>query len=178
MALAIAAQAALTPGPARIPGSTGQAATQVPASQAAGSLAALIAQSAADRSQVVAAIEDVTSCGPDLGEDAGVFRAAAASRQELLGELNALPGRPALPGPMVGDLTGAWQASANADNNFAAWAHNESVNGCTPNDMSNPAFQAAALPDGDAASEKKAFTALWNPFAAKYHLTAYQWDQL
>jgi hypothetical protein len=178
LAIAITTQAALTPGPARIPGSTGQPATQIPASQAAGSLAALIAQSATDRSQVVSAVDDVASCGPDLRKDSGLFRAAAASRQELIGELNALPGRPALPGPMVSDLTRAWQVAVNADNDYAAWAHDESASRCTPNDISDPAYQAAALPDDEAATDKHAFMELWNPVAAKYHLAAYQWDQL
>ena len=116
------------------------------------------------------------ACGPDLRKDSGLFRAAAASRQETHRRAQR-PARAArASGPMVSDLTRAWQVAVNADNDYAAWAHDESASRCTPNDISDPAYQAAALPDDEAATDKHAFMELWNPVAAKYHLAAYQWD--
>lgn len=95
----------------------------------------------ADRSQVVAAVADVASCGPDLRKDAGSSVLPPHPRQGLIRELNALPGRPALPGPIVSDLARAWRATINAENDYAAWAHDESAICCTPNDSLHGAME-------------------------------------
>jgi hypothetical protein len=146
--------------------------------QAAGSLAALLAQSVTDRSSIVTATSSVSQCGPALHQDPQVFENAAAARQRLLAQLASLPGRSALPGQMLQALTGAWQASATADRDFARWARDELSQGCTPNDQADPNFQAADSPDGQATTGKKAFIHLWNPMAAQYGLPSYRWNQL
>jgi hypothetical protein len=146
--------------------------------QAAQNLSTLLAQSADDRTSIVNAVSDVSQCGPDLGQDAQVFRSAAASRQSLLAQLAGLPGQSALPAQMIADLTGAWQASAQADQDFALWAQDEASQGCTPDDQSDPNYQAAEAPDNEATADKEAFAGLWNPIATSYGLPAYQWEQL
>jgi hypothetical protein len=113
-----------------------------------------------------------------LSQDPQVFETAATARQRLLSQLASLPGRPALSGQMVQALTGAWQASAAADLDFARWAGDELSQGCTPGDQADPAFRAAAGPDARATTAKKAFVSLWNPVAAQYGLPSYRWNQL
>ena len=79
---------------------------------------------------------------------------------------------------MLQALTGAWQASAMADQDLARWAQDELSQGCTHNDQADLNFQAAAGPDSQATTDKKAFVNLWNPMAAKYGLPSYHWNQL
>jgi hypothetical protein len=149
------------------------------AQQAAASLAGLLAQSVTDRGSIVNAVNSISKCGPTLSQDPQVLESAAASRQRLLSQLASLPGRSALPAQMLQALTGAWQASATADRDFAQWAQDELSKGCTQNDEADPNFQAAVdTPDAQATTDKKAFVSLWNPIAAQYGLTTYRWNQL
>jgi hypothetical protein len=158
--------------------STTPSPSKPPQQQAADSLSALLAQSVTDRSSIVNAVTDVSECGPSLGQDAQTFQNAATSRQTLLSQLADMPDRSALPAPMFQALTSAWQASIQADQDFAQWAQDEASRGCVPNDHSDPGYQAAAGPDGRATTDKKAFVSSWNPIAAQYGLTPYQWNQL
>lgn len=169
-----------TSAPAPSPSATSATATpaRVTERQAATSVAGMLALSTTDRSAIMNAVGDVNSCGPGLNGDPGVFARAAASRRSLLARLARLPGRSALPAALVTDLTQAWQASVAADDDFARWANDEIANGCVPGNTSDPGFQAAAVPDNEATLSKKAFTALWNPVAARYHLPRYRWNQL
>lgn len=145
--------------------------------QAAQSLSALLSQSVADRSSIVNAVSDVNQCGPSLSQDQQTFNSANASRQTLLSQLANLPGQSELPAPMLQALTSAWQASAQADQDFAQWAGDESQ-GCIQNDHSNSNYQAATGPDSRATTGKRTFASLWNPIASEYGLATYQWDQL
>jgi eukaryotic-like serine/threonine-protein kinase len=77
---------------------------------------------------------------------------------------------------MLQDLTSAWQASVAADQDFVAWAQDES-RGCVP-DQSDPNLQAATNPDLQATSYKTAFLRRWNPLATEYGLTTYQQNEL
>lgn len=156
------------------PSSSSQSSQQ----QSAQSLGALLAQSVSDRRSIVNAVNSVSRCGPALSQAPQVFENAAASRQRLLARLASLPGRSALPSQMFDALNGAWRASARADQDFARWAQDELSQGCSQNDQSDPGFQAAAGPDSQATADKKAFARTWNPLAAEYGLTPYQWDQL
>ncbi len=157
------------------PSGTAQAPSEQTAAQ---DLATLLSQSATDRSAISSAVSDVNNCGPNLAADASAFQQAASSRQRLLGKLAQLPGSSALPAQLVQDLTGAWQSSRQADQDFAAWANDENTNGCTPNDSSDANFQAATAPDNQATTDKKAFVSEWTPIASQYGLRAYQWDQI
>lgn len=146
--------------------------------QAATSVARLLARSGSDRTAIISAVNDVSACGPNLAGDPKVFEQAASSRQSLLRDLASMPGRGALPRALITDLTGAWQASTAADNDFARWAKDEIAKGCVPNDAGDPGFQAAATPDSEASTDKNAFVAQWNPLAARYGLPQYQADQI
>jgi hypothetical protein len=150
----------------------------VPAQQAASSLAALLAQSVTDRNAVNAAYNDVQTCGSNLAQDVQTFQSAAASRKQLLGELNGMPGRTALSQPMLADLTSAWQSSLKADDDFAKWAQDQVSAGCSPNNQSDPHYKAAYGPDVQATVSKRAFIRLWNSVAQTYGLTTYRQGQL
>jgi len=163
-------------GPASAPSSP---AAQPQQETAAQGLAGLLARSVMDRSSIVAAVNDVSQCGPNLHQDPQTFRTAAASRQALLTRLARLPGRSALPVPMLAALTSAWQNSIKADQDFAQWAQDQISNGCTAgNQSSDPHAQAAAGPDALATTGKQAFVGQWNPVATRYGLPTYRWNQL
>ena len=145
---------------------------------AAAGLATLLAQTAADRSSIVSAVGSVEHCTAALGQAPRVFQTSAASRQRLLRQLAVLPGRSALPAPMLQALTGAWQASATVDTDLAAWAQDEAAQGCMPGDHANASYQASTAPDGQATADKTAFAGIWDTIAAKYGLPRYQTSQL
>lgn len=178
-----AAAALKTSSPATVQTSLAPAVTETPSSvsaqqQAAEGLAGLLTQSVKDRSAIVQAVGDVEQCGPNLNQDSQTFQTAATSRQNLLTQLANLSGRSALPSNMLAALTGAWQNSVKADQDFAQWSQDEVSRGCTKNDQSDPGAQAAAGPDSQATTDKQDFVSMWNPIATKYGLPTYQWNQL
>lgn len=143
--------------------------------QAATQLSVLLPQSGADRGKVVNAVVDVQNCGKNLAQDAATFSTAAANRQSLLTKLSTLPGRTALSPAMISALTGAWQASAQADTDLSKWAQDELSGGCHKSKTGNDAnLKASYGPDGQATTDKQAFTRLWNPLARQYGLQTYQ----
>jgi len=143
--------------------------------QAATQLSVLLPQSGADRGKVVNAVVDVQNCGKNLAQDAATFSTAAANRQSLLTKLDTLPGRAALSPAMVSALTGAWHASAQADTDLSKWAQDELSRGCRKSKTGNDAnLKASYGPDGQATTDKQAFTRLWNPLARQYGLKTYQ----
>jgi len=164
--------------PASSPAAPASSPAQAAQEQAAQGLARLLAQSVTDRSSIVAAVDDVSQCGPNLHQDPRAFQAAVASRQTLLSRLASLPDRSALPAPMLAALTSAWQNSIKADRYYAQWAQDEMSGGCTSNNTSDPNAQAAAGPDAQATAGKKTFVSGWNPIATHYGLPTYQWNQL
>jgi len=177
------AAARQTSSPATGQTSSAPAVTQTPSSvsaqqQAAEGLAGLLAQSVKDRTAIVQAVSDVEQCGPNLNTDSQTFQNAATSRQNLLTQLANLSGRSALPPNMLAALTGAWQNSVKADQDFAQWSQDEVSRGCVKNDQSDPGEQAADGPDAQATTDKQNFVSMWNPIATQYGLPAYQWNQL
>jgi hypothetical protein len=157
---------------------SGAAASSAERQRAAAALAGLLAHSVTERGAIVNADVDVNHCGPALGRDAQTFRGAVRSRQLLLRQLGTLPGRSALPGPMLQALSSAWRASITVDQDLARWAQDEASRGCRRNDQADPHLQAANGPDQQATEGKTAFVSMWNPIAAKYGLTQYQTSQL
>lgn len=177
--LAAPARPAAAAGPGNTSAGTGSpTASAATARQVATSVAVLLSHSVSDRAAISSAAADIGRCGPQLGTDAHVFDAAASSRKSLLASLTTLPGRGKLPTALVSDLTGAWQASVTADLAYARWASDEVAKGCVARDTGDPGYQAALAPDMTATKDKSAFTAAWNPVAARYRLTAYQPGQL
>ena len=149
-----------------------------PRQQAAQALAALLAQSGTDRTAVTQAVSAVADCSPGLSQDETIFSNAASSHQALLGKLAALPDRSALPASMLQDLTTAWQASGEADQDFAKWTQDEISQGCSTNYQSDASYQATTVPDDQATKDKKAFAALWTAIANEYGLPSYQYNQI
>ena len=140
--------------------------------QAAAQLANLLSQSGGDRGAVNRAFFAVEGCKA-LPADQAVFAKAAANRQNLVSKLGSLPGASALNPTMIQALNGAWTASAQADTDYANWAASLEHD-CKPGKTTkNPNFKAGLGPDGTATRDKKQFTALWNPLAAKYGLHKY-----
>jgi hypothetical protein len=158
--------------------STTAASARPPEQQAADSLSVLLGQSVTDRSAIVSAVNDVNACGPSLSQDVQTFQNAATSRQNLLTQLANMQDRAALPTAMLQALSSAWQASVQADQDFAQWAQDELSRGCVPNDHSDPNYQAASGPDSQATTGKEAFASSWDPIATQYGLPTYQWSQL
>ena len=146
--------------------------------QAAQALAALLAKSGTDRAAVTQAVSAVAGCSPGLSQDETIFSNAASSHQALLAKLAALPDRSALPASMLTDLTTAWQASGQADQDFVMWAQDEISHGCSTNYQSDASYQAATVPDDQATKDKKAFAALWTAIANEYGLPLYQYNQM
>jgi hypothetical protein len=110
-------------------------------------------------------------------------QAAAQSLANLLSQsagngLANISGISALPAQMTQALSNAWQASKQADQDFAAWAQDENSRGCTPNDTSDSSYQAASGPDTQASQDKQQFTDQWNQIASQYGLDTYQPGQL
>jgi eukaryotic-like serine/threonine-protein kinase len=149
-----------------------------PRRQAAQALAALLAQSGTDRTAITQAFNAVADCSAGLSQDETIFSNAASSRQALLVKLAALQDRSALPASMLQDLTTAWQASGQADQDFARWTQDEISRGCRPNDQSDASYQAAIGPNDQATTSKKAFVALWKAIADEYGLPVYAYNQI
>jgi hypothetical protein len=168
------------PGAAPGAGATGAAApaalSAAAREQQARKLAGVLAQNSGDRAAVDNAYYAASACR-DLAADQRVFTADAAKREVLVARLAALD-HSALSPAMIADLSGGWQASAQADADYARWA--ASLEGhCRPaSAASSPAYLAADGPDATATRDKIAFTRLWNPLARQYGLTTYSYSQL
>jgi hypothetical protein len=146
--------------------------------KAATQLAGLLSQSGNDRGAVIDAVVDVENCGKSLAQDEQTLTRAASNRNILLTKLGNLPDRSSLPASMMSALTGAWQASAQADTDLAKWATDE-AGGCHKKTVQNdPNYKASLGPDSQATNDKQSFVAQWNPIATRYGLKTYQWEQL
>ena len=80
--------------------------------------------------------------------------------------------------PPLQSLTGAWQASVAADQDYAAWARDESTHGCRAHDTANAHYQATSEANREATTGRTTFTGLWNPIAVRYNLPSYRQDEL
>ncbi|GGS50965.1 hypothetical protein [Streptomyces cinerochromogenes] len=151
-----------------------------PAREQAVELDKLLADSGSSRSSVIQAVSDVRRCD-NLDRAAADLRDAAGQRGQLvtrLGKLSVdkLPGN----ADLTAALTKAWQASAAADNHYAAWADqakNRKV--CHKGHARTTGETQAGNRESTTASAQKAkAAALWNTIAQKYGLTQRQPTQL
>ncbi|PNG18318.1 hypothetical protein [Streptomyces cahuitamycinicus] len=151
-----------------------------PARAQAVELDKLLADSGNSRSTVINAVADVKGCD-NLSEAAKDLRDAAKQRTGLVTrlsgiEVDELPGHAAL----TTALTKAWQASASADNHYAAWADQTAgKKGCRKG-QARPTGQTQAgnRASGVATAEKAKAAGLWNGIAKKYGLPERQPTQL
>ncbi|CAM5575093.1 putative protein OS=Streptomyces alboniger OX=132473 GN=CP975_15305 PE=4 SV=1 [Streptomyces alboniger] len=166
---------------ATAPASDGSASPSAdPAEQQAVALDKLLADSGGSRTTVINAVEDVKSCD-NLGQAAKDLRGAAQQRTGLVTQLSKLavdklPDHAAL----TDALTKAWQASASADNHYAAWADQTAgKKGCKKGQARvTGQTQAANRASGTASTEKVRAAKLWNAIAKSYGLTQRQPTQL
>ncbi|MEU6143154.1 hypothetical protein ABZ848_22640 [Streptomyces sp. NPDC047081] len=151
------------------------------AKQQAVALDKLLAQSGDSRASVIAAVANVKACR-NLDTAASDLRAAAKQRTQLVTSLaglsvDELPDHAAL----TTALTQAWQASASADNHYAAWADQVGGNkkGCKKGQArSTGQTQAGNRASGTASQQKAKASQLWNTIAKTYGLTQRQPTQL
>ncbi|MEU0008439.1 hypothetical protein ABZ079_30355 [Streptomyces sp. NPDC006314] len=152
-----------------------------PARQQAVALDKLLADSGSSRASVIQAVADVRQCD-NLDQAASSLRDAAKQRSQLvtrLGKLSVdkLPAN----GDLTAALTKAWQASAAADNHYAAWAGQVKGGhkGCKKGHARTTGeTQAGNRESGTASAQKVKAAALWNVIATKYGLTQRQPTQL
>ncbi|MFE5189523.1 hypothetical protein [Streptomyces sp. NPDC056628] len=152
-----------------------------PAEQQAVALDKLLADSGNSRSAVIKAVADVKSCG-NLPQAAQDLRDAAGQRNRLVSDLaklkvDRLPDHARL----TAALNRAWQASASADNHYAAWADQVAGNKklCKKGQArATDRTQAGNRDSGTASQQKKTAAQLWNTIAREYGLTERQPTQL
>ena len=151
-----------------------------PARAQAVELDKLLADSGDSRTTVINAVADVKSCN-NLGQAAADLREAAGQRTQLVTDLSGLsvdklPDHEAL----TTALTKAWQASASADNHYAAWADQTAgKKGCKKGQArSTGQTQAGNQASGTATVQKQKAAQLWNAIAKQYGLTERQPTQL
>ncbi|GKQ36598.1 hypothetical protein [Streptomyces sp. A012304] len=152
-----------------------------PTEQQAIALDKLLADSGSSRASVISAVADVKAC-TDLAQAATDLREAAKQRTELVTKLSALtvdrlPNHTAL----TTALTKAWQASASADDHYAAWADQTAADkkSCKKGQARTTAqTQAGNRESGTASTQKARAAKLWNEIAKKYGLTQRQPTQL
>ena len=151
-----------------------------PAKAQAVALDKLLADSGSSRASVISAVAQVKQC-ENLDGSASDLRDAAQQRTQLVTRLSQLS-VDKLPNnaELSTALTRAWQASANADNHYAAWADQvKSKHGCHKGQARTTGQTAAGNREsGTASSQKVKAAALWNTIASKYGLTQRQPTQL
>ncbi|MFF7448346.1 MULTISPECIES: hypothetical protein [unclassified Streptomyces] len=144
-----------------------------PAEAQAVELDKLLADSGDSRASVISAVEDVKACR-NLGQAAKDLRDAATQRNDLVTRLSGLS-VDKLPdhARLTTALTKAWEASAAADNHYAAWADQTAgKRGCKKGQARSTAeTQAGNQASGEASAQKTAAARLWNAIAKTYGLT-------
>ncbi|MGY6020440.1 hypothetical protein [Streptomyces spinosirectus] len=151
-----------------------------PAKQQAVALDKLLADSGDSRASVIRAVADAKECR-NLGQAASDLRSAAKQRSQLVTRLSGLsvdklPNHAAL----TTALTKAWQASAAADNHYAAWADQVGGKKGCKKGQARPSGQSQAgnRASGTASQQKAQAAGLWNAIAKSYGLTQRQPTQL
>jgi hypothetical protein len=165
---------------ATAPASDGSSAAADPAKAQAVALDKLLADSGDSRASVINAVGNVKGCR-NLDGAASDLRAAAKQRGELVNRLaglsvDKLPDHAAL----TTALTKAWQASAAADNHYAAWADQVGgKKGCKKGQArTSGQTRAGNAASGTASQQKVRAAQLWNAIAKTYGLTQRQPTQL
>ncbi|MFE0118418.1 hypothetical protein ACFWZA_10005 [[Kitasatospora] papulosa] len=145
-----------------------------PAKPQAEELDKLLADSNNSRSAVISAVEKIKSCRA-LDQAATDLRGAAEQRRGLVTRLEGLS-VDQLPAhaELKTSLTDAWQASAEADDHYAAWAvqAKDGKKVCKGGKARSTDETAKAnASSGEATTAKRKASGLWNSIAQKYGLT-------
>ncbi|QGV82742.1 hypothetical protein EIZ62_18610 [Streptomyces ficellus] len=162
------------------PGSGASQAAPDPARTQAEALDKLLADSNNSRDTVIRSVENIKKC-QGLDQAATDLRGAAGQRRNLVTRLQALS-VDKLPShtELSAALTRAWQASAAADDHYAAWAGEvKGKKGCKGGKArSTGQFAQGNRASGDATTAKQEASRLWNAIAGTYGLTPRQPAQL
>ncbi|MEV4946310.1 hypothetical protein [Streptomyces sp. NPDC053755] len=143
-----------------------------PAEPQAQALDKLLADSNDSRDAVIRSVESIKQC-KNLDQAATDLKGAAAQRRDLVTRLEGLsvdklPDNAAL----TAALTKAWQASASADDHYAAWAVQAKSKKVCKGGKARGTSQTveATKKSGEATTAKREAAGLWNPTAKKYGL--------
>ncbi|MEU1471494.1 hypothetical protein ABZ434_25150 [Streptomyces sp. NPDC005761] len=154
-------------------GQTPTEAAPDPAKPQAEALDKLLADSNNSRSAVIGAVEKAKNC-TDLDKAVADLKGAAQQRRDLVTRLKGLS-VDKLPdnARLTASLTKAWQASASADDHYAAWATQAKSKKVCKKGKARPTshYQQANVQSGEATTAKKQASTLWNAIATKYGLT-------
>ncbi|GGZ45676.1 hypothetical protein GCM10010387_45230 [Streptomyces inusitatus] len=132
----------------------------------------LLADSNDSRAAVIRSVANIRQC-KNLGQAAADLRAAAEQRRSLVTRLGGLDiGELPESEDLAESLTEAWQASASADDHYAAWADQTGrKKGCKNGKARNTSRAAEGnSASGEATEAKQEAAALWNPIAAAHGL--------
>ncbi|WP_405901649.1 hypothetical protein [Streptomyces sp. NBC_00727] len=144
-----------------------------PAKPQAEALDKLLADSNNSRAAVIGAVEKTKNC-TDLDKAVSDLKGAATQRRDLVTRLQTLS-VDKLPNhdQLTASLTKAWQASAAADDHYAAWAAQaKSKKVCKHGHAKTTSHtQQATVKSGEASTAKRQAAGLWNKIAEKYGLT-------
>ncbi|MQS13613.1 hypothetical protein F7Q99_15375 [Streptomyces kaniharaensis] len=160
----VAATSSAAPGPATASGSGAAIDPDVKAQ--AQPLSDLLGTASDSRNAVVGAVSSVQKCDK-LPESQQALTGAAGKRRELQTKLGQLK-TDKLPGgqQLVEQLNAAWTASAQADDEYAAWASDSQAPGaCGKGD--NQHYKNAVTASGQATTAKKQAANLWNAIATQ-----------
>ncbi|WP_415949961.1 hypothetical protein [Streptomyces sp. KLOTTS4A1] len=144
-----------------------------PAEAQAIELNKLLADSNNSRDAVVRSVESIKAC-ENLEAAARDLRDAARQRKELVTRLSGLKTDKLPQNRKLRDsLNKAWQASASADNHYAAWADQVAQKKGCPKGKPKATnhLRAGNAASGEATEAKKTAAPLWNEIARKWDLS-------
>ncbi|MFJ4009964.1 hypothetical protein [Streptomyces sp. NPDC090026] len=151
-----------------------------PAEGQAEALDELLADSNDSRSAVIRSVENIKKC-TELDQAATDLKDAAEQRRGLVTRLDGLT-VDELPdhARLTAALTKAWQASASADDHYAAWAKQvKGKRGCKDGQARTTSRTAQGnRASGEATQAKDEASALWNAIAREHGLTERRSTQL
>ncbi|MCU7823299.1 hypothetical protein [Kitasatospora sp. DSM 101779] len=149
------------------PATSGTGGMTPEAKDQAKALSDLLGTASASRQAVVGAVAAVGKCDK-LPESQAALTGAATQRQGLMTKLGALKVDKLTGGAeLASQLQKAWQASATADTEYAAWA-GDAAAGCDPAAIkNNPHLKAANEASGTATGAKEKASSLWNAIAGQ-----------
>ncbi|MFI5531510.1 hypothetical protein ACIA8O_23545 [Kitasatospora sp. NPDC051853] len=134
-------------------------------------LSALLGDANASRTAVVNAVGSVRKC-EKLPESQAALDQAAQQRDKLVSGLAALKVDQLPSGAALAEqLKKAWEASANADREYALWAA-DSIVACDPAKKDNQHLKNGDAASGTATTAKNQASTLWNAIAAQTGLPA------
>ncbi|MFI2212002.1 hypothetical protein [Streptomyces sp. NPDC020141] len=167
-----AAAASPAPSDAASPSASPEPPAVDPVKTQAQALDRLLADSNDSRAAVIRSVANIRQC-KNLGQAAADLRGAAEQRRGLVTRLGGIDiGKLPEHEDLAESLTEAWQASAAADDHYAAWADQVGgKKGCKDGKARNTKRAAQGnSASGEATEAKQEAAGLWNPVAARYDL--------